>query len=385
MFDKPHIIIDIGSGYTKAGFFGEDTPRVIFETQIGREKVPGILIGSQQANYFIGAEAEEKRGILNITRPISYGLVEDWDDIEKILDYIFTKQLQVNSEEHNVLVTEIPLNPKNNREKLTSILFDTFNVAGLYVMNNTVAALQAAGKTTGIVVDIGDSITHIVPIFDGYAMNHSILRINLAGNDLTEYLRKILSERGYHMTTRDEHTSVRHIKEITGYVALDFEAEMNKSRQGTLAEITYELPNSEAITLGSERFRAPEVLFKPALMGKEFGGIHEQVYAAISKADVEIRDELYQNIVLTGGSALFKGLPERLEDEVKKLAPSHNKGKVKVSLAPQSNYATWVGGCISSSLHNSDYNAERMGISSFWITKNDYQDAGPSIVHRKCV
>lgn len=383
MSDKPHIIIDMGSALTKVGFSGETTPRLVFDTQIGYPKVPGILMGANQVEYFIGAEAEEKRGILKISQPVIQGIIEDWDDIEKILDYIFTKQLQINPEEHNILLTETPLNPKNNREKLTSILFDTFNVAGLYLLNNAVAALQAAGKSTGVVVDIGDSVTHIVPIFDGYAMSHSIIRSNLAGKHLTDYFSKILSERGYHLTTHAEQIIVKEMIESTGYVALNFDAELTKARQGVLSEVHYKLPDGELILLGSEQFRAPEALFKPSLLGKEFGGIHEQVYTAISKTDPELRDELYQNIILSGGSAAFNGLAQRLEQELTKIAPSHNK--VKVNLVPQSKYATWLGGSMSSSAQNSDDLLENMGISPFWLTKSDYQEIGPSIVHSKCL
>lgn len=373
--EKPHLIIDIGSGYVKAGFSGEEGPRAVFPSIVGRPKVPGIMIGSEQKDYFVGTQAEEKRGILILKSPVEHSIVEDWDDFEKILDHTFTNELRVIPEEHNVLITEAPLNPKVNREKLTQILFDTFNVQGLYVANTAVLSLYSAGKFTGVVVEIGDGVAHIVPVFDGYALPHSILRINLAGRDLTDYLMKILSERGLHLTNSAEREVVKDIKEKLCYVALDFDEELNQSKQGSSKEANYEMPDGNVITIGSERFRTPEVLFKPSLIGREYGGIHEQVYMAITKSDVDVRKDLYQNIVLSGGTTLFDGLPERLTKEVQKLAPQAIKSLVKVIAVPERKYCTWIGGSILSSIST---------FLSMWITKEEYQEAGPSIVHRKC-
>ncbi len=375
MYEKPHVIIDIGSGYVKAGFAGEDGPRAVFPNVVGRPKHPGIMVGSDQKDYYVGTQAEEKRGVLILKRPVEHGIVEDWDYFEKVLDHTFRNELQVNPEEHNVLIAETSLNPKVNREKITQILFDTFNVPGLYVANTAVLALYPAGKFTGVVVEIGDGVAHIVPIFDGSALPHSIMRINLAGRDLTDYLMKILSERGLHLTNSAAREIVKDIKEKLCYVALDFDEELAQSKRSPSKEANYEMPDGSVITIGSERFRTPEVLFKPSLIGREFGGIHEQVHQAIEKSDADIRKDLYQNIVLSGGTTLFAGLPERLTKEVQKLAPQSFSSKVKVIAVPERKYSTWIGGSILSSIST---------FSSMWITKEEYQDAGPSIVHRKC-
>jgi len=372
---KPHLIIDNGSGYCKAGFSGEEGPRSVFPCIVGRPKNPGIMVGSEQKDYFVGTQAEEKRGILKLKYPIEHGIVEDWDDMEKIWDHTFTNELRVSPDEHNVMLTEAPLNPKVNREKMTQIMFDTFNVPGLYIAIQAVLSLYSAGKFTGIVCDSGDGVSHLVPIFDGYALPHSILRINLAGRDLTDYLLKILSERGHHLTSSAEREIVKDIKEKTCYVALDFDEELKNSQTGTSKESTYEMPDGSVITVGSERFRCPEVLFRPSLIGKEFGGLHEQTYQSILKSDVDVRRELYQNIVLSGGTTLFPGLPERLTKEVQKLAPLNISSKVKVIAVPERKYCVWIGGSILSSISS---------FSCMWITKEEYQEAGPSIVHRKC-
>ena len=374
--NKPHLIIEIGSSYVKAGFAGEEGPRAEFSNVVGRPKAQGIMVGSEQEDYFVGSEAEVKRGGLILRYPVEHGIVEDWDDFEKVLHHTFTNELRVNPEEHNVLITETSLNPKVNREKLTQLLFDTFNVPGLYVANTAVLSLYAAGKFTGVVVEIGGGVAHIVPIFDGFVPPQSIQRINLAGRDLTEYLVKILIERGLHVSTGAEREIVKDVKEKLCYVALDFDAELAQSKQGSSKDAEYEMPDGSVITIGSERFRTPEVLFNPSLIGKEFGGIHEQVYQAITKSDVDVRKDLYQNIVLSGGTTLFAGLPERLTKEVQKLAPSAIKSLVKVIAVPERKYCTWIGGSILSSIST---------FSSMWITKEEYQDAGPSIVHQKCL
>lgn len=375
MSDKPHLIVDNGSGYCKAGFSGEEGPRAVFPCIVGRPKVPGIMVGSEQKDYFVGSQAEEKRGILILKYPIEHGIVEDWDDMEKIWDHTFTNELRVVPEEHNVMLTEAPLNPKINREKMTQIMFDTFNVPGLYIAIQAVLSLYSAGKFTGIVCDSGDGVTHLVPIFDGYALPHSIKRANLAGRDLTDYFVKILSERGLHLTTSAEREIIKDLKEKTCYVALDFEEELNQSKQGTSKDMNYDMPDGSVITVGSERFRCPEVLFKPSLIGKEFPGIHEHTYQSIMASDVDVRKDLYQNIVLSGGTTLFAGLPERLTKEVQKLAPQNIANKVKVIAVPERKYCVWIGGSILSSIST---------FSCMWITKEEYQEAGPSIVHRKC-
>jgi actin-related protein len=374
--DKPHVIIDIGSGYVKAGFAGEEGPRAVFSNVVGRPKAPGILVGSSQEDYFVGSKAEENCGSLILGHPVEHGIVVDWDDLEKVLHHAFTNELGVNPEEHNVLITETSLNPKANREKLAQLLFETFHVPGLYVANTAVLSLYSAGKFTGVVVEIGDRVAHIVPVCDGAILPDGIQRINLAGRDLTDYLIKSLSEGGLHLTTDAEREVAKDIKEKLCYVALDFEAELNESKGSSLKYAEYEMPDGSLVTIGSERFRIPEVLFKPSLIGKEFGGIHEQVYQAIQMSDVDVRKDLYQNIVLSGGTTLFAGFPERLTKEVQILAPVAMSRLVEVIAVPERKYCSWIGGSILSSIST---------FSPMWITKEEYQDAGPSIVHQKCL
>nr|CAD7415467.1 unnamed protein product [Timema poppensis] len=270
--------------------------------------------------------------------------------------------------QHPVLLTEAPLNPRRNQEKAAEVFFETFNVPALFVSMQAVLSLYATGRTTGVVLDSGDGVTHAVPIYEGFAMPHSIMRVDIAGRDVSRYLRLLLRKEGVNFRTTAEFEIVRTIKEKACYLA------NNPLKEETVEteKFQYVLPDGSTLDIGPARFRAPEVLFRPDLIGEEYEGIHEVLMYAIRKSDLDLRKVLYMNIVLSGGSTLFKGFGDRLLSEIRKIAPKEIK--IKISAPQERLYSTWIGGSILASLDT---------FKKMWISKREYDEEGQRAIHRK--
>lgn len=256
-------------------------------------------------------------------------------------------------------------------------MFEVFSIPKLYLSPQAVCALYASGRSTGVVLDSGDGVTHTVPIYEGFAIPHAINRLLVAGDDITKYLNQLLKGKGHNFTTAVEQDIIRDIKETMSYVVGDYEQAIREAKSNKAVEKNYELPDGRNISIGSERFQCAEALFSPKLLGKSDKGVHECCFDSITKSHNEqsVRKDLFSNIVLAGGSTLFEGLAERMQQEISKLASSVEL-KANVLAPPERLYSVWLGGSVLGSLST---------FQSMWITKAEYDEyGGAAIIHDKC-
>lgn len=395
----------------KAGFGGDDAPRAVFPNLVGRPRHQGIMVGMAQKDAYVGDEASMRnRNVLIWQRSMERNIITRWDDMEKIWHHTMYNELRVMPEEHAILMTENVLNPKANREKTAQILFETFNVPSLFLVNTAYCSLTANGKETGIVLESG-SVTQSVPIYEGNAMRDAVQTLNIGGHDLTNYMMKLLlSERGYSFTTTAEREIVRDIKEKLGYVAEDFEAEMKICSDSDEKEKYYELPDGQVITISKSRSECFEAMFQPERIygdkDENMDGIHQMIYKSIIESGLDY-DE-YKCIVLSGGNTMFgygDGLKSRLSYEVNRLLSDKDEfiidGFIRrfskdnlyqditnqicqysfpifqcnIIIPPERKYTSWIGGSILASMS---------GFGDDCVSLKEYQEHGSKILHRKC-
>uniref|UniRef100_A0A3P9MWB2 Si:ch211-241j12.3 n=1 Tax=Poecilia reticulata TaxID=8081 RepID=A0A3P9MWB2_POERE len=358
-FNVP-IVLDMGSGLMKAGFANQDLPNITFPTIIGVPKYEEIMSGAVEKELYVGHDAQHMRGVLTLNHPIKNGIICNWDEMEKMWQYTF-QQLCVDPEEHPVLLTEAAMNPLENRRRMVEIMFENFGVPLAYVAMQAVLALYAAGRTTGVVFDSGEGVSHSVPVFEGYSLPHAVQRFPLAGLDVTLQSR-FTFEQGVCMRT------------TCCCVALNYEAELNP-RSSSCREMQYTMPDGQIVAMGTERFRAPEILFNPDMIGRDHPGIHESIFKSILRSDIDLRRSFLGNIILSGGNTLLPGLPERLQAEVKSLVPADMRVNVCVTSPKDRRFLVWSGGAVLANLST---------FNSAWISRGEYEEYGPQIVFRKC-
>jgi actin-related protein len=364
------LVMDNGSSSCRIGFAGDEKPSEEFKCVLGKPKESKILeIGLKEE--YLGDEAESKRGILKFEYPMEHSFVKNWDTMQKIWFHGFFEQLCCNPCDHPVLLTDIPLNPKSNREKMTEIMFEFFDVPAMNISNQSVLSFYSSGRTTGVVLDCGHGVTNVVPIFEGSPLNKAIHSMNIAGNELTHFLLKLQKESLFN--TNSGLDMVRDMKEKMCFVSQNYEKELMDSETSNFNDKFYELPDGNKIKLGDERFRCPEVLFQPQIISMEEKGVQEMILSSIQKCDIDLKKEMFSNVVLSGASTLFEGFKERLNKELTKISPLSIE--INIIAPKERKHSAWIGGskiCSLSSFNN------------LWVLKNEYEENGPKIVHNKC-
>ena len=309
--DTPAIVLDNGSGLVKCGFGGEDQPRAVFSSVVGRSLLrpnDPPLIGDA------AVDAANRAGSgITLYYPLEHGIITDYDNMVHVWGRMFD-ELKVPPSEHACLLTEAPLNPKANREKMAEIMFEKFGVPALSVQIQAVMSLYSCGRTEGVVVDSGDGVTHVVPVFEGYTVPTAVRRLDLAGRDLTEWMMQLLNDEQQARTfsTTADREAARHLKEQACYVSLDFDAELEayqekEEAQGGVGDKTeFKLPDGTTFSVGKAAFCCPELLFSPSLANKECRSVPQTVMDCVKICPIDTRRALLNNVVLSGGSTMYR-------------------------------------------------------------------------------
>ncbi|CAM9183636.1 unnamed protein product [Chrysoparadoxa australica] len=384
---KSPVIIDNGTGYTKMGFAGNVSPQHIIPTACAQKVSPNVGGGTNKdgitdLDFYIGAEAFKHSSTHQVTYPIRHGIIEDWDCMERLWQQCIFKYLKCEPEDHYMMLTEPPMNTPENRELTAEVMFETFGVPGLYIAVQAVMALAASWGSkkakdrnlTGAVVDSGDGVTHVVPVVEGYVIGSCIKSIPMAGRTMTQFIIDKLRERGTQIPPEDMLDAARRIKEEHCYVCADMTKEATKydadpakycrmfrgtKKDGTIYDVNVQ----------AERFLGPEMFFSPEIYKADCPPLPDLVDEAILRCPIDNRRGLYSNVVLSGGSTMFKDFGRRLQKGVKKLVearmetnrklmtelsgltdlPEATPIDVNVISHPMQRYAVWFGSSLLAS------------------------------------
>jgi len=404
----PAVVIDNGTGYTKMGYAGNSEPSYIVPTVIATNeggaaaKATGNSSrsgGIEDMTFHIGDDAVANNKVFQLYYPVRHGLVDNWTHMEQYWQHCIFKYLRAEPEDHHFLLTEPPLNPPENREYTAEIMFETFNVPGLYIAVQAVLALAASWTSrnvtertlTGTVIDSGDGVTHVIPVAEGYVIGSSIKHIPLAGRDITAFVQQLQRERGEPIPPSESMETAKRVKETFSYVCPDVAKEFGKydtEPSKWFKTFTAQNPVTRkdyVLDVGYERFLGPEIFYNPEIFSSDFlTPLPAVVDSCIQSAPIDVRRGLYKNIVLSGGSTMFKDFGKRLNRDLKRTVDWRIKrseelsgGKlkavpleVKVISHHMQRYAMWFGGSMLASTPEF-YNVCH--------TKAQYDEVGPSI------
>lgn len=358
--DTQTVVLDIGSADCKVGFSGYEEPYSVFPTVVGSPKFPKLIVGADGKDSLVGNEVIPNKGVLTVSHPVERGIITNWKDMEKIWHYTFYNVMKISPEEYPVLLTVPPLNAKANTERIRQVMFETFFTPAVYISVQPVLALYSTGKATGVVVDSGAGVTHIVSVIEGNLVPHAVQRIDIAGNDVSIFLSQLLKKRGYSVTTVAQLEAIEDIKKNLCYVALNFD----KEKEDFETAVEYDFPGENLLTISDERTRCPEIMFQPKLIKSDSIAIHEGLLTAITSCSEQSRATLFNNIFVCGGNSLLSGLCDRLKKELKKKV--QDKFSINIRRCANSEHAIWKGGAQLACSTN---------FEEMWMTKEEYDES----------
>eukprot|EP00887_Chlorella_sp_A99_P002382 scaffold10.g2382.t1 len=389
---------------------GDVHPRSIFPCVVGRllnrsEGDPGdaassVYVGEECAAALGrraggggsgGAAAPGHAGQqLATSYPMENGIIKDWGDMRLVWEHTFRDVLRLDPTHCQIMLTDPPMNPSENRRRMLEVMFEEFGFQRAFIQRprtetlrkkqtkktldrpqvQAVLTLYSQGLLTGLVLDSGDGVTHAVPVVEGYSSPHLIRRVDVAGRHLTAHLADLLARRraacsaartaaGYSITSPADFAAVQRAKEKLCYVALDYAQEARLARETTACVQQYTLPDGRVITLGAERYQAPEALFRPSLLGVEAPGVAELVHSCIADSAIDNRMALYSHVVLSGGTTLLPGFGARLAQELRGIyldrvlkgnAEGLTRLKLRVDDPPRRRVAVFMGASVLASI-----------------------------------
>ena len=380
---KLPVIVDIGSGEVKAGFSGEENPKIVFKNYFGVPKYNKVLRTFDNENKdvnekYIGEDCDKYMGLIKLHFPVKNGVFQNDQDILSLFNHIYSK-LEISSQEikeHPILVTEPILNPYENREKIASVLFDNLGVPALFIASQPILSLFSTSSTTGVILESGEGVTQSCVVYEGYSIPCSYERYNYGGADVTEYLKYLLKKRGYNFYNSTEFRLVNEIKENSCFCFSNNAKNDIKDSKRALNKnpINYYLPDGSSISIGDERILATEILFNPEYIGKEYLSFPDMIISSIDKVDIQIRQKSYENILISGGNTGFNGLSEQLNSELKNKVTKNMK--VNFNKPKEPKFCCWIGGNIISTLEI---------FKKMWVTKNVWNEQGTKIIYVKTI
>ncbi|TKC33520.1 hypothetical protein EI555_011820, partial [Monodon monoceros] len=321
------LIIDLGSQYCKCGYVGEPSPTYFISSTVGKLCSEAADACDTHKQTYMGHELLNMEVPLKLIYPLKYSIVVDWDCVQNIWEYIFHTAMKILPEEHAVLVSDPLLRPTSNCEKYAELMFKTFGIPAMHVTSQSLLSIYSYGKTSGLVVESGHGVSHVVPISEGDVLPGLTSRADYAGSDLTNYLLQLLNEASHKFT--DDHLHIiEHIKKCC-YLALKPAEELGLCLEDL--RVDYELPNGKLITIGHNQPGLPKLMAACLNHCQEAG----------------FKEEMAANPLLCGSCTMLDGFPECFQRELSFPCPGDSH---TVAAAPESKTSVWTGGSILASL-----------------------------------